>query len=101
MARSETNGAQRDCGPGETGPERSYWRKTRALTLSLFLIWMVATFGFVFFARELSAWSFFGWPLSFYLAAQGTPAIFLVIVWYYARTMNRIDDEMTASERAE
>lgn len=96
-----TNWGQPELGQGVPGPERSYWRKTCALTLSLFLIWMVATFGFVFFARELSAWSFFGWPLSFYLAAQGTPAIFLGIVWYYARTMNRIDDEMTASEPAE
>lgn len=80
---------------------RRYWRKNMALTLSLLLIWVLATFGMVFFARDLSAWSFFGWPVSFYMAAQGTPVICLWIVWYYARFMNRLDDELSASEPAE
>ena len=78
-----------------------YWRKNIAITLGLLVIWTLATFGVVFFARELSAWSFWGWPLSYYMAAQGTPLICLLIVWYYARFMNRLDDELSASEPAE
>ena len=80
----------------ETG--RLYWRKTSVVTLWLLAVWIVATFGIVFFARDLSAWSFFGWPVSFYMAAQGTPAICLWIVWYYARFMNRLDDSVSTTE---
>ena len=80
---------------------RLYWRKTIVVTLWLLAVWIVATFGVVFFARDLSAWSFFGWPVSFYMAAQGTPAICLWIVWYYARFMNRLDDVVSTAEPTE
>lgn len=77
---------------------RRYWHKTIVVTLWLLVVWIAATFGVVFFARDLSAWSFFGWPVSFYMAAQGTPAICLWIVWYYARFMNRLDDSASTTE---
>ena len=80
---------------------RLYWRKTIVVTLWLLTVWIVATFGVVFFARDLSVWSFFGWPVSFYMAAQGTPAICLWIVWYYARFMNRLDEVASTPERTE
>ena len=85
--------------PRVTEAGRLYWRKTSVVTLWLLAVWIVATFGVVFFARDLSAWSFFGWPVSFYMAAQGTPAICLWIVWYYARFMNRLDEVASTQER--
>ena len=57
----------------------------------LLLAWFSATFCTVFFARELSALSLFGWPLSFYLAAQGVALLYLAIIGVYALAMGRID----------
>lgn len=54
-------------------------------------IWFLATFVIIFFARELSTVSFFGWPLSFYLAAQGAVVIYLLIVAAYALVMDHED----------
>jgi putative solute:sodium symporter small subunit len=51
-----------------------------------------------FFARELATINFFGWPLSFYMAAQGSMVIYLVIIWYYARAMKRLDEEYGVAE---
>ena len=68
-----------------------HWRSTRRLTASLLLVWLGATFCTVFFARELSAYSVFGWPLSFYLAAQGVALGYLAIIGIYALAMDRID----------
>jgi putative solute:sodium symporter small subunit len=68
-----------------------HWRSTRRLTASLLLVWLGATFCTVFFARELSAYSVFGWPLSFYLAAQGVALGYLAIIGVYALAMGRID----------
>jgi putative solute:sodium symporter small subunit len=68
-----------------------HWRRTRRLTAILLLLWFGATFCTIFFARELSAVTMFGWPLSFYLAAQGVALLYLAIIGAYALLMARID----------
>jgi putative solute:sodium symporter small subunit len=68
------------------------------MTLVLLAIWFVSTFVMGFFARELATINFFGWPLSFYMAAQGSMVIYLVIIWYYARAMKRLDEEYGVAE---
>ncbi len=71
--------------------QRAYWRRTRQLTVQLLSVWFVVTVGTIFFARELSSVTFFGWPVSFYMAAQGCGLIFLAIVAIYAWRMQKID----------
>jgi putative solute:sodium symporter small subunit len=68
-----------------------HWQRTRILTAALLALWLSATFCTVFFARELAALSVFGWPLSFYLAAQGTALIYLAILGAYAFALRRFD----------
>jgi putative solute:sodium symporter small subunit len=72
-----------------------HWRRTRLLTAALLCLWFCATFGIGFFARELEHIRFFGWPLSYYMGAQGSLIIFLGIIGFYALAMRRIDDEAT------
>jgi putative solute:sodium symporter small subunit len=68
-----------------------HWQRTRSLSLILLAVWLAATFCSVFFARELAGLSVFGWPLSFYLAAQGASLIYLTILGTYALAMRRFD----------
>lgn len=68
-----------------------YWRRVRQLTLLLLVVWFVTTFFLIFFARELSQLSLFGWPFSFYMAAQGALLIYLLIVAVFAWRMRRVD----------
>ena len=42
--------------------------------------------------------NFFGWPFAFYMAAQGSLIIYVVIIWYYARYMNNLDREYDVHE---
>lgn len=76
-----------------TGAERraEYWRRTRRFTLILALAWFALSFGTIFFARELAQFSFFGWTVSFYLAAQGATLLYLALVGCYAWHMRRLD----------
>ena len=76
---------------------RSYWRKNLKLTAALLVIWFVVTFVVGYFARDLS-FSFFGWPFSFWMAAQGSLIVYVVLTWYYARTMDRLDREHGVAE---
>jgi putative solute:sodium symporter small subunit len=54
-------------------------------------LWFAATFFFIYFARELDRVHLFGWPVSFYMAAQGMMLIYLAIVVIYVRRMRRIE----------
>lgn len=69
-----------------------YWRSNLQLTSVLLAVWFVASFGLTYFARDLN-FRFFGWPFSFYMAAQGSLVIYFLLVWCYARTMSRLDRE--------
>lgn len=68
-----------------------HWRATRRLTAILLLVWLVTGFCAVFFARELAGFTIFGWPLSFYLAAQGASLAYLAIIGIYAWRMRSLD----------
>ena len=83
--------------PQVTDNHRRYWRKNLRLSSLLLLIWFLVSFGVGFFARELN-FSFFGWPFSFWVGAQGSLVVYLAIIGYYARTMNRLDREHGVAE---
>ena len=70
---------------------RAHWRRTRAVSAILLLLWLLTGFGTVFFARELAHYTLFGWPLSFYMAAQGASLVYLAILGVYALAMRRLD----------
>ena len=69
----------------------THWRRTRRLTFVLMALWLATSFGTVYFARELSRVTVFGWPLSFYMAAQGASLVCLAIIGVYAWRMRRFD----------
>lgn len=77
-----------------------HWQRTRRMTLVLLAVWLATGFGTVFFARELSRFDLFGWPLSFYMAAQGAALISLAIIGVYAWRMRVLDREAAASGSA-
>jgi putative solute:sodium symporter small subunit len=68
-----------------------HWRHARAFTAILLVVWFVTTFGVLFFARELSGMSLFGWPFSFYMAAQGLTLFYLLLIALYIAVMRTLD----------
>jgi putative solute:sodium symporter small subunit len=80
-------------------PERAarHWRANLRLTTLLLLAWFAVTFVVTWFGRELSA-VFFGWPFSFWVAAQGALIVYIALVWLYCSTMNRIDRDCGLAE---
>lgn len=80
-----------------TAKHHEYWRKNLQITGFLMAIWFVVTFVVVYFARELN-FIFFGWPFSFWMAGQGALVVYCIIIWYYARHMNRLDLEYGVHE---
>lgn len=76
-----------------TQKQEAYWHRNLAVSAILLAIWFVVTFVASFFARELNEFTVLGFPLGFYMAAQGSLIIYVIIVGYYAYYMNRLDRE--------
>ena len=70
---------------------QEYWRKNLVITSILLFIWFVATFVEGWYARELNEFTFIGFPLGFYMSAQGSLIIYVVLIWIYQRYMNKLD----------
>ena len=64
-----------------TETHRQYWRKNLNITAVLLAIWFVVTFVVGYYARDLN-FTFFGWPFSFWMGAQGSLIIYVLIIWY-------------------
>ncbi len=78
----------------------AHWQRARRTSVRLLLLWAGTTFGSVFYARELAHLTLFGWPLSFYLAAQGACLVYLAIIGAYAWRMHQLDRLYLAQEEA-
>lgn len=78
--------------------KQRYWHSNLHLTGALLVIWFVATFLVGWYARELQAITLLGFPLPFYMAAQGALLIYLALVGYYAWRMDRLDRSYRAAE---
>lgn len=74
-----------------TPRHQAYWRANLRLTALLLLVWFVVTFVASYFARELNQYEFLGFPLGFYMGAQGALIVYLLIIGIYAYRLNRLD----------
>lgn len=72
--------------------KRSYWQYNIRLTAVLLIIWFVVTYLISgLWAGWLNQFSFLGFPLGYYMAAQGSLAIFVIEIAVYAYLMNQHD----------
>ncbi len=72
--------------------KHEYWRYNLRLVTILLVIWFVTAYlisGLL--AGELNKFTFLGFPFGYYMAAQGSLAIFVIEIAIYARLMNKKD----------
>lgn len=74
------------------GHEGAYWKENIRLLLTLMAIWFVVSFGFGILLRDfLDQFMLGGFPLGFWFAQQGSIYVFIVLVFYYAWRMKKIE----------
>ena len=81
-----------------TAKHREYWHKNLTVTAVLLVLWFVVTFGGSYFAGELNEIVILGFPLGFYMGAQGALIVYVLIIWFYVRYMNKLDREYGVDE---
>jgi putative solute:sodium symporter small subunit len=75
-----------------------YWNKTRRLMFIMLGLWVF--FGYIIhmFVVQLNEIVILGFPLGFYMAAQGSLIAFVVMLFWFARKQNAIDEEYGVAE---
>lgn len=75
-----------------------YWSRTSTLMWIMFVLWVFFSFIVHFFVDKLNAISFLGFPLGFYMAAQGSLIAFVVMLFLFAKRQDTIDREEGMAE---
>ena len=75
-----------------------HWRRTRALMWTTLGVWFFFAFVIHLFVRSLNQVVILGFPLGFYMAAQGSLIVFVILIFWFAHKQNRIDEETGLSE---
>lgn len=76
-----------------------YWHYTLGLTAVVLTIWFMVIFLSAYFAASLNQFVLLGFPLGFYIFAQGALIIFLILIGAYVVTMNRLDRKFGVGEK--
>jgi putative solute:sodium symporter small subunit len=83
-----------------TPQEEAHWRKTTTLMLTHLGIWVF--FGYIIhmFVNPLNniVIPILGFPLGFYMAAQGSLIVFVVMLFVFAKQQDKIDKEFGFAE---
>jgi len=81
-----------------TEKHNEYWHKNLVITGILLGVWFIVTFVEAWFARELNTVTFLGFPLGFYMSAQGSLIIYVALIGIYALLMRKLDLEYNVDE---
>jgi putative solute:sodium symporter small subunit len=80
---------------------KDYWSYNVKLTAIIMTIWFVVTYVAIFFSPELNNIVIFGFPMGYYMGAQGSLIIFVILIFWYAFRMNAADKEYGVEEEEE
>ena len=80
---------------------QAYWKYNVRLTTFTLIIWFVVTFVAIFFAPQLNDIVVFGFPLGYYMGAQGSLIVFVWLIFNYAFKMNKADVDYGVQEETD
>jgi len=75
-----------------------HWSRTRSLTIGILVVWFIFSFVIPWFAKELNAITFIGFPLGYYMIVQGSLIVFVVLIFFQNWRQDAIDDEAGVGE---
>jgi putative solute:sodium symporter small subunit len=77
--------------------QRVFWSRTKRLTLLLLAAWLTVSLLVPWFARDLESAHVFGFPVSYWFAAEGALLFFVAIIVAYVVLMDRLEARFLAA----
>ena len=81
--------------------KEKHWEKTKGLMIITLVIWFIFGYLIFMFGSSLNNSSFLGYPLAYYMCAQGSIVVFVVLIFWFANKQEKIDEEFGFTERGE
>ena len=77
----------------------AYWKANIRLVAGCLVVWFIVSFGFgIILADQLNSISLGGYKLGFWFAQQGSIYTFVVLIFFYAWRMNKLDHKFNVHE---
>ena len=76
----------------------AHWAETQRLMWIIMALWVFFSFVVHMFAIPLNNIVILGFPLGFYMAAQGSLIAFVVLCFWNAKAQNAIDEKYGVAE---
>ena len=73
--------------------KEAHWNKTKNHMLVTLAIWFFFSIVIFMFGGSINNASFLGYPLAYYMSAQGSLAAFVILIFWFASKQEKIDDE--------
>jgi putative solute:sodium symporter small subunit len=70
-----------------------YWQTNVRLITTLLIIWFVVAYIPPLIINPLNQIVIAGFPFGYYMGSQGSLIVFVVLIFYYASRMNKLDEE--------
>ena len=77
---------------------QEYWKYNVRLTIFTLVVWFVVTYVAIFFAPQLNNIVILGFPMGYYMGAQGSLIVFVWLIFNYAFKMNKADIDYGVEE---
>ncbi|WP_434064827.1 DUF4212 domain-containing protein [Sanyastnella coralliicola] len=78
---------------------KQYWKTNLRLMGILLVIWFIVSYGCgILFRDALDNIKIGGFGLGFWFAQQGSIYVFVVLIFYYVKRMNKIDHQFGVDE---
>jgi len=78
---------------------QAYWKRNLRLMAGCLAVWFVVSYLFgIVLVDQLNAFSIGGYDLGFWFAQQGSIYVFVVLIFFYAWRMNKLDREFDVHE---
>ena len=79
--------------------KEKHWEKTKGLMILTLAIWFFFGYVVFMFGSSLNTASFLGYPLAYYMSAQGSIIAFVILIFWFANRQEKIDEEFGFTER--
>ncbi|PSF09805.1 DUF4212 domain-containing protein [Marinobacter halophilus] len=84
---------------GHSYDAENYWKANLRLIFGSLIIWALVSYGFAILLRPMLAGiPVGGTDLGFWFAQQGSILVFMVLIFFYAWRMNKIDEKFGVHE---
>lgn len=77
---------------------QAHWAETSRLTYIMIAVWAFFSFFIHMFAGGLNGIKILGFPLGFYMAAQGSLIVFVAQLFWFSKAQDQVDRKYGMAE---